>query len=232
MNAGPEQERVEGYFVLDKAAGISSAAALNAIKRGLPRKTKVGHAGTLDPFATGVLVVLIGRGTKMCERVMGLPKSYDATIRFGETTRTLDPESPVISGPTPADLTPERLRDELGTMVGEIDQLPPSFSAVKVQGRRAYDLARQEKDLELQPRRVTLYEADVLGVKDLEVTVRIRSGRGFYVRSLARDLAARLDTVGHLTALRRTAVGPFAAEQASEVFDASRILPLSFLERA
>lgn len=223
---------MDGYFILDKAAGITSAKALNAVKRALPRGTKVGHAGTLDPFATGVLVVLIGRATRTCERIMELPKRYEATIRFGRTSDTLDPEGEVIDGPEPAELTHQRLSAELAQMAGWLEQVPPAFSAMKVGGRRAYELARAGRVVEMQPRRVMLYDADVVEMKGLEATLTIHCGRGFYVRSLARDLAGRLGTVGYLTALRRTGVGPFLIERASADFDRSRILGLDFLDQA
>lgn len=231
-HAEQDRERVDGYFVLDKPAGISSAKALYAVKRALPRKAKVGHAGTLDPFATGVLVVLMGRATKTCERIMGLPKRYEATIRFGQTTDTLDPEGDVTAGPEPCDLTIKRLSAELARMVGPIDQIPPAFSAMKVQGRRAYDLARSGQAVELPARQVMLYEAEVVEVSGFEARIRICCGRGFYVRSLARDLAARMETLGYLTALRRTGVGPFTAERASGSFERSKVLGLDFLEEA
>lgn len=227
-----DRERVDGYFVLDKPAGVSSAKALNAVKQVLPPKTKVGHAGTLDPFATGVLVVLIGRATKTCERIMCLPKRYEATIRFGRTTNTLDPEGEVVSGPEPQNVTFERLSAAMAGMVGPIEQVPPAFSAMKVRGRRAYDLARSGRDVTLQPRRVMLHEAEVVEVKGLEATVRIACGRGFYVRALARDLAARMESIAYLTDLRRTAVGPFTAELAGGSFDRSKLLGLDFLEPA
>ena len=219
-------EPPSGFLALDKPAGVSSARALNAVKRALPRKTKVGHAGTLDPFATGVLVVLVGRATKQCERVMGLAKGYDATIKLGSTTETLDPESAEravwhprdTGGPPPEDF----VRRTLAGMVGDLRQKPPAFSAIKVGGRRAYDLARGGADVQLPARTVRLDAADVASYEWPFLRLQIRCGRGFYVRSFARDLAVKLEVVGgYLTALRRTFVGPFHERDAVRPEDVS-----------
>src|SRR3954469_17323257 len=146
-----------GVLVLDKPAGISSARAVSRVKRLLPRGTKIGHAGTLDPFATGVLLLLIGKATKLCERLMDEPKQYDATVKLGATTPTDDPESAETPWPGAAAVTVEALRAALAPLVGEIVQRPPAFSALKVGGQRAYDLAREGKVVELEPRTVRVY---------------------------------------------------------------------------
>lgn len=207
-----------GILVLDKPAGISSAGLLNRLKRLLPRKTKIGHAGTLDPFATGVLLALIGKATKRCEELMGSPKSYRATVKLGATTATLDPDSPEspVSARVPA---LEEIQKALEPFSGQILQMPPAFSALKVGGKRAYDLARAGKVVELQPRPVVVYRLKLVSYQYPEVVLDMDVGRGFYVRSLAHDLGRALGTGGYLTALRRTRVGPFDADSACQPGD-------------
>ncbi len=203
-------EKPSGFLVLDKPAGVSSARALNAVKRRLPRSTKVGHAGTLDPFATGVLVVLVGAATRQCEAIMGLPKGYEAHLRLGATTATLDPESPEIAtSPPPVPPSREAVLSVLERFRGEILQVPPAFSALKVAGRRAYDLARGGREVRLKPRMVRVYRLELLEYAWPAMNIALECGRGFYVRSLARDVGEALSTVAYLSALRRTFVGPF-----------------------
>jgi len=217
-----------GIINLDKPAGLSSARAVARVKRLLPRGTKIGHAGTLDPFATGVLLLLVGKATKQCERLMGEAKQYDATIKLGATTATLDPESPeevfrrsgtgdppmqvdVDSHGRVARATIEQL---LPTFVGEIQQRPPAFSAMKVGGQRAYKLARSGQDVALVARPVRVYGIVVLDYTWPLVHVRIDCGRGTYIRSIARDLGEALGVGGYLTELRRTRIGAFDASNA------------------
>jgi tRNA pseudouridine55 synthase len=208
-----------GIVNLDKPPGLSSARGVDVVKRLLPRGTKVGHAGTLDPFATGVLLVLVGKATKSCERMMDAAKQYEATIRFGSVTPTDDPESPAEpwqrrSGDAITPPDPTAVAEALRAFVGDILQTPPAYSALKVNGRRAYDLARRGAEVKLQPRPVKVYAIDLLDYAWPDLRVRIDCGRGTYIRSIARELGERLDVGGHLVALRRTAVGPFRAESA------------------
>jgi tRNA pseudouridine55 synthase len=200
---------VHGILNLDKPAGPSSAAVLNRLKRLLPRGTKLGHAGTLDPFATGVLLVLVGRATKACERLMDQPKRYDATVRLGSTTSTDDPESAEVPWPGAVEPTADAVTGVLPQFVGRVMQRPPAFSAMKVAGRRAYDLARGGVDVVLQPRPVDIYGIELLGYAWPSLRLRVDCGRGTYVRAIARDLGQALNVGGHLTELRRTRVGPF-----------------------
>ena len=227
---------MNGIINLDKPAGISSARAVARVKRLLPRGTKIGHAGTLDPFATGVLLLLVGKATKQCERLMGEAKRYDATIKLGATTATLDPESPEEPFPSSRgvgvppehpylelgrDAQATRVEETLRGFVGEIQQRPPAFSAMKVDGQRAYKLARAGRAVELQPRVVRVYGIELLAFEWPLVTLRIDCGRGTYIRSIARDLGEALDVGGYLTALRRTRGG---------VFDAAGAVTLERLE--
>lgn len=205
---------MNGIINLDKPAGISSAKAVALVKKRLPRGVKIGHAGTLDPFATGVLLLLIGRATRLCERMMGEKKQYEATIRLGATTPTDDPES--LTHLTEGAIAPPRDAVEiaLSQFVGAIQQRPPAFSAMKVNGRRAYDLARRGTPVILQPRTVHVHAIDLLDYDWPLLRLRIDCGRGTYIRSLARDLGEALGVGGHLTELRRTRIGDFTIASA------------------
>lgn len=200
---------MNGFLILDKPLGLSSAAMLNRVKRLLPRGTKIGHAGTLDPLATGVLVAMVGKATKQCEAVMGQPKQYDATIRLGATSATDDAEGPitVTQDAQPQDRT--AIEAVLAGFVGSIQQLPPAFSAIKIGGRRACDRIRDGQAVELTPRTIRIDAMVVLDYAWPDLTIRIDCGRGTYVRSIARDLGAALGVGGYLSGLRRTLVGDF-----------------------
>ncbi len=205
--------KMNGIINLDKPAGLSSARAVSVVKRLLPRGTKIGHAGTLDPFATGVLLLLVGRATKLCERMMAEPKQYEATIKLGAKTATDDPESP--ESPVEGAVPPSRSAVEaaLGRFVGAIRQRPPVYSAMKIGGRRAYDLARRGKAVELQERTVQVYGIELLDYEWPLARVRIDCGRGTYIRAIARDVGELLNVGGHLTQLRRTRIGPYGVQQ-------------------
>ena len=204
-----DEKRLNGVIVPDKPAGLTSARAVDAVKRLLPRGTKVGHAGTLDPFATGVLVVLVGGATKLCETMMDRPKAYEATVKLGATTATDDLESPETV--TPGAMPVERASVEaaLAHFRGTVMQRPPDYSAIKVAGRRAYDLARRGKETALGERPVNIYRVELLAYEWPALDLLIECGRGTYVRSIARDLGERLRVGGYLTRLRRTRVGEF-----------------------
>ena len=199
----------DGILVLDKPTGISSAKALNAVKQRFGRKTKVGHAGTLDPFATGVLLALVGDATRLSDLAMGLGKEYVATVRFGWRTDTLDPDGEIVAECDPGTVAPAGLIDAVASFVGEIEQQPPAYSALKVRGQRAYDLARRGESPELAPRLVRIDAIEVGSVAWPEVALRVRCGKGTYIRALARDLGEALGLPASLSALRRTAIGPF-----------------------
>jgi tRNA pseudouridine55 synthase len=208
---------MHGILNLDKPPGLSSARAVSRVKRLLPRGTKVGHAGTLDPFATGVLLVLVGRATKQCETLMGQPKGYETVVKLGATTETLDPESPEVVTAGAAPVTREQVDAVLPQFVGTIQQRPPVFSAMKVGGRRAYDLARRGQTVELEPRPVVVYAMEATAYDWPLLTLRIDCGRGTYVRSIARDVGEALGVGGYLVQLRRTRVGAFDAGSAVQL---------------
>ena len=205
---------LSGVINLDKPPGLSSARAVARVKRLLPRGTKIGHAGTLDPFATGVLLLLVGKATKSCEALMGQRKGYDATVKLGARTATDDLEAPEESVEGCAIPTEEQVRDAVARQVGAIEQRPPAFSAMKVGGQRAYKLARQGEAVEIKPRTVQIYAIDVLAYEWPIVRLRVECGRGTYIRAIARDRGDALGTGGYLTELRRTFVGAFHADNA------------------
>ncbi|HEY7091371.1 MAG TPA: tRNA pseudouridine(55) synthase TruB [Tepidisphaeraceae bacterium] len=209
---------ISGMIILDKPAGMTSARAVEVVKRVLPRGTRIGHAGTLDPFATGVLVLLIGKATKLCEHVMSLPKTYEATIKLGATTATDDPEAPeqIWQGKTPQPPTHAAINENLMRMIGPIQQRPPLYSAIKIAGRRASDRAREgSTHLDLKPRTVNVYRIDVLSYEWPTLQLRIECGRGTYIRSIARDLGEALNVGGYVRSLRRTRIGSYTIEQAA-----------------
>jgi tRNA pseudouridine55 synthase len=205
---------MDGVINLDKPARISSAGAVGRVKRLLGRGTKIGHAGALDPFATGVLLLLIGNATRSCEMLMGQPKWYEATVKLGATTATDDPESPE----TPTGDAPRPSREQVeivaAALVGTILQRPPAFSALKIAGRRAYQLARRGEHVELQPRSVRVDAIEIVSWEWPLLRLRIGCGRGTYIRAMARDLGESLKTGGYLTELRRTRIGAFDVAQA------------------
>jgi tRNA pseudouridine55 synthase len=224
--------RLNGWIILDKPVGLGSTQAVSAVKRALREagepKTKVGHGGTLDPLASGVLPIAIGEATKLCGRMLDASKSYEFTVRFGEETDTLDAEGEVIAT---SDVRPthEQVEAALHRFTGQIEQVPPIYSAVKIGGKAAYERARAGEQLEMKSRRVTVHSlcvsASLREQNDLaqrrkgaetleEVTLSATVSKGTYIRSLARDIARALNTVGHVTMLRRTRAGPFGLEKA------------------
>lgn len=211
-----------GLLLVDKPRGVTSHDVVGRVRSILSTR-RVGHAGTLDPMATGLLVIAVGRATKLLGHLALAAKSYSATIRLGESTATDDAEGEIVARRDASGLPPAAIRAAMALFTGEIDQVPSSYSAIKVGGRRAYDLARSGAEVALPSRRVTVSRFDLLapprvvgGCVDLDVVVECTTGT--YVRALARDLGERLGVGGHLTALRRSTVGPFAVSEAVDVF--------------
>jgi tRNA pseudouridine55 synthase len=206
-------ELVNGWVCLDKPFEMGSTDAVSKIRR-LFNAQKAGHAGTLDPLASGILPIALGEATKTVPFMMEAQKVYRFSINWGVSTDSIDREGEIIGR---SDVRPsvEAVKAALPTFVGEIDQTPPQFSAIKVDGQRAYDLAREGVEFELASRKVTIHEAEVTDAPDADhVEITIRTGKGVYVRSLARDLAVMLGAEGHVCALRRERVGPFSTENA------------------
>ena len=204
---------VHGWVCLDKPLEMGSTEAVTRVRR-LFDAQKAGHAGTLDPLASGILPIALGEATKTVPFMMEAQKVYRFTINWGVSTDSVDREGEIVAR---SDVRPpiEVVRTALPAFVGEIDQTPPRFSAIKVDGQRAYDLAREGADFELESRRVTIHAAEVTDAPDADhIELTIRTGKGVYVRSLARDLAVMLGAEGHVSALRRERVGPFSVENA------------------
>jgi len=206
-----------GLVVVDKPGAMTSHDVVARVRR-LAGTRKVGHAGTLDPMATGVLLVGVNRATRLLGHLALTEKAYDATIRLGAATTTDDAEGEVVRRTAAGHLTEQEVRAAAKDFVGDIEQRPSAVSAVKVDGRRAYARVRAGEELELPARRVTVHELRVGDVRreqdGLAVDVSVRCGSGTYVRAIARDLGEALGVGGHLTALRRTAVGPFGLDRA------------------
>ena len=202
---------VNGWVCLDKPYELGSTDAVSKVRR-LFNAQKAGHAGTLDPLASGILPIALGEATKTVPFMMEAQKVYRFTIAWGISTASVDREGEIIGR---SDVRPsaEAVRAVLPSFVGEIDQTPPQFSAIKVDGQRAYDLAREGVEFELASRKVTIHEAEVTDAPDADhVEITIRTGKGVYVRSMARDIALMLGAEGHVSALRRERVGPFSTE--------------------
>lgn len=209
MNKAKRGRPITGWINLNKPYGMSSAQALNKIKW-LLKPQKIGHAGTLDPLATGVLAVALGECTKCINLLMDATKTYAFSVTFGERRSTDDAEGDVVATSThiPSD---EEIRAALPRFTGTIEQMPPAFSALKINGKRAYDLARAGEEVELKTRSVTVYNLLFLGFSSAEVAdFRCQVSKGTYIRSLGRDLAQACGSEGYISRLHRSAVGPFA----------------------
>jgi tRNA pseudouridine55 synthase len=204
---------VSGWIVLDKPADLGSTQAVSRVRRAFNAQ-KAGHAGTLDPLATGILPIALGEATKTVPFLMDSDKTYRFTVEWGVETASFDREG-AVTATSDVRPTPEATTEALKAFVGEIDQIPPAFSAIKVGGERAYDLAREGVELDLAARKVVIHRAEVTGAPDAaHIEIEIDCGKGTYVRALARDLAAALGTKAHVSALRRTRVGPFREDRA------------------
>lgn len=218
------EHAADGILLTDKGHGETSHGVVKRVKalfRG-SNPVKVGHAGTLDPFATGLLIILLGQGTKLSQFIMSAEKVYLATVELGVETDTLDPTGKVLRTSHVPDLSPEYIRERADRFVGKIRQVPPAFSAIRYKGTRAYKLARGGQGVDLKAREVTVYSLHILTVDLPQITVRIRCSSGTYIRSLAADFGKDLGPGGYLRSLRRLKSGPFHVEGAlpsSEITD-------------
>lgn len=219
MSADVTVESPSGLVVVDKASGMTSHDVVSRMRR-IAGTRKVGHAGTLDPMATGVLVVGINKATRLLTHVVGVDKTYEATIRLGENTTTDDAEGEILQRRFVAAVTRPELDAAVADLTGDIDQVPSSVSAIKVDGKRSYQRVRDGETVELPARPVTVSRFDILDVRrpeggrTMDVDVVVDCSSGTYIRALARDLGEALNVGGHLTALRRTRVGSFDLGQA------------------
>lgn len=224
---------IHGLLILDKPSGVTSFSAMRTAQRALGLKT-AGHAGTLDPMATGVLVVLLGEATKLSNLLMDHDKVYEAEVTLGALTDTLDATGELVETRAVPSLTAEEVRGALLRFVGHHPQVPPRYSALKKDGRTHMSRARAGEDFEVEARPSICHGLELLGFdpgSDLaapRISIRVHCGKGYYVRSLARDLAEALGTVGHLSALRRTRVGAFDIARAvpPDAVSPSQVLPI------
>lgn len=204
---------INGWIVIDKPSGMNSTKAVSITKK-LTKAKKVGHAGTLDPMASGILPVALGEATKAVQLLMNAKKTYIFTITFGSATDTDDADGKIIAT-TEKIPYKEKIISALPSFIGEIEQVPPTYSAIKLQGKRSYDLARKGKSPELKARTVIIYDLKLINSQSNNLyTFEMNCGKGTYVRSVARDLARKLDSLGHVSMLRRGKVGPFSEKNA------------------
>ena len=206
-------------FAIDKPYRISSFGALAHVRYVLSRtlgyKVKIGHAGTLDPLATGVLILCTGKATKRIEEFQGQTKEYTATLQLGATTASYDMEHEVNASFPTEHITRELINDTLPQFIGDIEQIPPTYSAVKVNGDRAYELRRAGEEVKLKPKNIHIDEIEVVNfdVEKMQLSLRVVCGKGTYIRALGRDLGRALNSGAYLTALRRTRVGDFTIDR-------------------
>jgi tRNA pseudouridine55 synthase len=202
-------EKIDGWLIIDKPLGITSTDVVRRVKR-LLQPQKIGHAGTLDPLASGILPLGLGEATKTMTYIVDATKDYEFVVRWGESTETDDSEGKVTQT-SPNRPSKTEILKALPAFIGDITQVPPAYSAIKVDGKRAYDLARAGRQVKLKGRTVTIENIELLDASsEDEARFFVHCGKGTYIRSLARDLAKALGTVGHVTFLRRTRVGPFS----------------------
>ena len=224
-----------GIVVVDKPLGWTSHDVVARVRRTLGTR-KVGHAGTLDPMATGVLVLGFGRATRLLGHLMLTEKTYAATVRLGVVTSTDDAEGEVLATTSTEHVTEADVRAAVAGQVGEIDQVPSSVSAIKVDGKRAYARVRDGEDIELPARRVTIHEAEAGEFRRdgdaLDFELRVRCSSGTYIRAMARDIGAALGVGGHLTALRRGSVGPFTLDDAGDNTDFDHLVVMTIDDAA
>ena len=214
----------EGLLLVDKPKGVTSHDVVDVVRRGLATR-KVGHAGTLDPMATGLLLIGVGRATRLLRFLGGLPKTYEGSIRLGIETTTLDADGDVVRE-AGVDVTETQVGDAMRSLVGESLQRPPAYSAVKVGGRKLYEAAREGERLEAAPRPIRVDAFDLLSYEAPDVTFRVTCSGGTYVRVLASDVGAALSCGAHLIALRRTAIGSYSVDDAVAPDRAGEPLPL------
>jgi tRNA pseudouridine55 synthase len=214
MDSQEVKNAISGVLVVDKPVGMTSHDVVQAVRTGTGLR-RAGHTGTLDPRASGVLVILVGPAVRLSEFVSASDKRYQAIIRLGSTTDTFDADGKFTNSDEPVNITEDQFEKVLSTFIGEIEQTPPPYSAVKVQGRKAYDMARQGEEVELAPRKITVHHLEVLEWAPPEVVIDVHCSSGTYVRSLANDLGNVLGCGAYLVGLRRTKSGRFSLRDAT-----------------
>jgi tRNA pseudouridine55 synthase len=214
MESNEVKNAISGVLVVDKPVGMTSHDVVQAIRTGTGMR-RAGHTGTLDPRASGVLVILVGPAVRLSEFVSASDKRYQAIIRLGSTTDTFDADGKLTESNRPVNVTEAQFEKALSAFVGEIEQTPPPYSAVKVRGRKAYELAREGEEVELAPRKITVYHLEILEWAPPEAVIDVHCSSGTYVRSLANDLGAALGCGAYLVGLRRTKSGRFSLREAT-----------------
>ena len=219
-----------GILLIDKPIGITSHDVVAQLRKKLSER-KIGHAGTLDPFASGLLLMGVGSGTKLLHHLFGLDKQYEATIRLGQSTSTDDLDGEVTTEHSASRITIEQIQSEIKNLTGLIKQVPSSVSAIKLEGKRAYELVREGKAVEIPARSVHVYHfqliSEIRSLDDfIEFDVRVDCSSGTYIRALARDMGNALGVGGHLRALRRTRIGEFSVKEASSIEGVGSPIPL------
>jgi tRNA pseudouridine55 synthase len=220
-----------GILLIDKPIGITSHDVVAQLRKKLSER-KIGHAGTLDPFASGLLLMGVGSGTKLLHHLFGLDKQYEATIRLGQSTTTDDLDGEITAEHAASHITLEQVQSEIKNLTGLIKQVPSSVSAIKLEGKRAYELVREGKEVEIPARSVHVYHFQLLSEirpfgDFIEFDVRVDCSSGTYIRALARDMGNGLGVGGHLRALRRTRIGEFSVQEASSIEEVGS--PISLL---
>ena len=205
--------RKSGCLVVNKPSGLTSRDVVNRAMAWFPKRTRLGHGGTLDPLATGVLVLAFGQGTRLLEYVQRSPKTYTTLVTLGSDSDSDDADGIITPRPGAAPVDQALIRRALDAMIGEVSQIPPAFSALKIDGKRAYDLARKGKEFDLEPRLIRIDRIEILEYSWPTIRLRIDCGKGTYVRSIARDLGNALGVGGHVTELHRDRIGEFTLEQ-------------------
>ncbi len=207
-------DKMDGIILVNKPIGMTSHDVVNQLRRILHTK-KIGHCGTLDPMATGLLVVCVNKATKVLQFLMNDEKVYTAALALGKMTDTYDQEGKVIEEKDVPILTKEEVTEVLNSFLGESMQVPPMYSALKVNGKKLYEYAREGKQVEVEPRKIVIHEIELVSYQDSEIVFRCRCSKGTYIRSLCVDIASRLGTVGYMSALNREQVGVFSLEDSS-----------------
>lgn len=209
-----KKKSFDGLLVIDKPSGVTSRDVVNRIQRLFPKRTRIGHTGTLDPLATGVLVLCIGKATRLAEYVQRMTKVYRTVAKLGAVSNTDDADGEITPYENASTPTKSEMEHTLSTFIGKISQVPPAFSAARVTGERAYSLARQGKSVTLEPRTVRIDQINLMRFEDSEMELEITCGKGTYIRSLIRDVGENLGCGGYVEQLRRMRVGTFTVEEA------------------
>jgi tRNA pseudouridine55 synthase len=226
----PIQDAPEGILLVDKPQGITSHDVVSKIRR-IYHMKKVGHAGTLDPMATGLLLILIGKATKVSQYLISLSKEYTGTVRLGQITDSQDADGELIEERPVPELAEDRIKAEMKTFLGDQYQTPPMFSAKKINGQKLYKLARQGKTVEREPRVIHISRFDLTDFSPPEISFAVGTSKGAYVRTIAHDLGEKLGCGGHLNVLRRTGVGQFRVEKATTLDELEAMSSLALRKR-